>query len=80
MDKQYIFIKQILQIMPKNEMYRRGFLQALCSADQITNQQWVEYSREFTPKYYYRTLKSRPWVFASHHIHRKENSDEQTTG
>ena len=63
MERQYI--KQIFDIMPKNEMYRRGFLQALCSADKITNKQWVEYTREFTPKYYYRTLKNRPWALAA---------------
>jgi len=63
MDKQCI--KQIFDIMPKNEMYRRGFLQALCSAHKITNKQWVEYTREFTPEYYCRTLKNRPWALAA---------------
>jgi hypothetical protein len=54
-------IEQIFAIMPKNEMYRRGFLQALCSAGKITNEQWIQYTKEFTPKYYQRTLVNRPW-------------------
>ena len=55
-------IEQIFNIMPKNEMYRRGFLQALCSADQITNKQWLDYSKEFTPVWYKKTAIHSPWV------------------